>query len=489
MRFVVVCSDGHLGDVDWYFWAHRNVQQAKTGQCSRTTAKMYFNTSGASGGDFNAMSIKCECGASSTFEGLTDRPYRLGCGGKQPWQDNNDAIKCKADTRVHPRSASNVYYHVPLSSFDIASEELLNSMGQESALLKWLQNYPPALAVRQAALMLGEGWRENKKLYQHIIDDACRQFGLATSIVEPMVLGFLCGKNNDEDSLPVTQDISQHGILVSEWPYLVRPNGMQTRYLRTRPVMLSDHWPQEYTAVWDQVTLIDRLREVRAMLGFRRLRPDADSKLVPVDLGKGESWLPGVDLFGEGIFIKFNENHLSKWEREVSAIMAQRMGSLKKKCARWGREPAGVYASTRFIALHTFAHGFIRRLSFDAGYSSSSIRERIYCNLGIPFMAGILVYTSDSDSEGSLGGLVRQGEPARLLQTIRRTLADLSWCSGDPVCSELENQGIDSMNAAACHACCLLSETSCTFNNSLLDRRMLIGARTSRIKGLLEHLI
>ncbi len=88
-----------------------------------------------------------------------------------------------------------------------------------------------------------------------------------------------------------------------------------------------------------------------------------------------------------------------------------------------------------------------------------------------------------------MGGLVRQGEPDRLLQSVRRTLVDLSWCSADPVCSELDRQGIDAMNAAACHACCLVSETSCTFNNSLLDRRLLIGSHDKGIAGLVENLV
>jgi hypothetical protein len=55
------------------------------------------------------------------------------------------------------------------------------------------------------------------------------------------------------------------------------------------------------------------------------------------------------------------------------------------------------------------------------------------------------------------------------------------------VCSELDHQGVDAMNAAACHACSLVSETSCPYNNSLLDRRLLVGKAKSGLKGLLEH--
>lgn len=61
---------------------------------------------------------------------------------------------------------------------------------------------------------------------------------------------------------------------------------------------------------------------------------------------------------------------------------------------------------------------------FDCEYGSSSIRERIYCEktsdeLG---MYGVLIYTASGDSEGSLGGLVRQGEVGRLEDTIANAI-------------------------------------------------------------------
>ena len=72
MRFVAVCEHGHLQDVDWFRWAHRNTQISENGQCTRQTANLKFITTGASGGDFNAMTIRCEsCNSTNTFEGLT----------------------------------------------------------------------------------------------------------------------------------------------------------------------------------------------------------------------------------------------------------------------------------------------------------------------------------------------------------------------------------------------------------------------------------
>jgi hypothetical protein len=218
---------------------------------------------------------------------------------------------------------------------------------------------------------------------------------------------------------------------------------------------------------------VRRLREVRALVGFRRVSPDSEAKLVPVDLGFGLNWYPGVAVHGEGVFLWLSEGAVSAWEHEVSSHFAARLVSLNAVCVKRGWN-AATMATPRFLMLHTLAHALMRRLAFDAGYSSASLRERIYSASGPSAMAGILIYTADSDSEGSLGGLVRMGEPERLRRTLVNALRDASWCSADPVCRETEAQGVAGTNAAACHACALVSETSCVHNNALLDRRALV---------------
>jgi hypothetical protein len=491
MRFVTVCSAGHLGDVDWYFWAHRNQQVSQSGQCAKQTSKLYFETTGASGGDFNSMFIRCVCGARNPFERLTEKNQQK-CGGKQPWQKYDLAVNCLSeDVRVHPRSASNVYYPSILSSLDIADDLLKKDLQGEYAILNWLENYSSAISLREAVRIGGENFLENsgvKLLVQQISNEACRQFAVNQEAIQVLVRQFLTEANLVPLIQNTDEDTSQQGLLKTEWPYLSRSSGIQTKYLNTNPIQLDHKWSKDFSDIFEQVTIVNRLREVRALIGFKRLKSDKESKLVPVDLGAGESWLPGVELFGEGIFLKFREQTLSNWDSIIDQKLTSRIADLKAKCEQWGREPTNIHSSPRFIMLHTFAHGLIRRLAFDAGYSASSLRERVYCDKGVVPMAGVLIYTSESDSEGSLGGLARQGDPDRLLLTIKRTLIDLSWCSGDPVCSELESQGVDGMNTAACHACSLISETSCMYNNSLLDRRLITGSENNEIPGFMMNL-
>ena len=54
----------------------------------------------------------------------------------------------------------------------------------------------------------------------------------------------------------------------------------------------------------------------------------------------------------------------------------------------------------------------MRQIALECGYTAASIRERLYSKTSDqPHgpMAGILIYTAASDSEGTLGGLVNWG--------------------------------------------------------------------------------
>jgi hypothetical protein len=114
-------------------------------------------------------------------------------------------------------------------------------------------------------------------------------------------------------------------------------------------------------------------------------------------------------------------------------------------------------------------------LSISCGYSGASLRERLYVGSSQWDMAGILIFTSSPDADGTLGGLVRQGESRRLVAVFEECLASMNWCSSDPLCIE----GVQSLstpsNGAACHACMLAPETSCEEFNSFLDRAMIVG--------------
>ena len=90
-------------------------------------------------------------------------------------------------------------------------------------------------------------------------------------------------------------------------------------------------------------------------------------------------------------------------------------------------------------------------------------------------MAGVLLYTSAPDAEGTLGGLVALGQPKVFASVLEQALERASLCSSDPLCADHEPSAeADALHAAACHACLLVSETSCRAGNRFLDRATLV---------------
>jgi len=236
----------------------------------------------------------------------------------------------------------------------------------------------------------------------------------------------------------------------------------------------------------DRVVIATRLREIRALVGFSRYSPDSN-QVVP-DLGRGLDWLPAIEVFGEGVFFTLREEALQAWENTPAVV--ERASILDERRGRSLFAERLKPATPRFVLLHTLAHVLIRELSFQCGYATSSLRERIYCKVpegGSP-QAGILVYTAAGDMEGTLGGLARRGEPPLLAQSVMAALERAAWCSTDPICIESAGQGFNSLNFGACHACSLLPETSCAYANALLDRAFLLGG-TLGVKGYFSDVL
>lgn len=184
---------------------------------------------------------------------------------------------------------------------------------------------------------------------------------------------------------------------------------------------------------------------------------------------------------GEGIFIEFSEDAVSRWLGH--ADRRSHDGEFFEAHRSWrrvrGREPVDAgFPGLRYVLLHSFAHAVMRQLALECGYTAASIRERIYSRSdqepGGP-MAGVLLYTAAADSEGTLGGLVSLGEPSKLGRLLGQALHEAHLCASDPLCAEHHAwRDGQSLHAAACHACLFSPETSCERGNRYLDRAVLI---------------
>lgn len=241
------------------------------------------------------------------------------------------------------------------------------------------------------------------------------------------------------------------------------------------------------------IVLVDKVRVVNALIGFSRLTPVSSTEDYGyVDIKEKETrWYPAYEVKGEGIFIEFIQEDIDKWVESCPEV--------SERCARLqqnydysfiGRNhPKDI--TPQMVMLHTLSHILISQLSFECGYSIASLSERLYCYNGNKeeSMAGIFIYTASGDSEGTLGGLVRQGRPDAFPNVFRKALEKAKVCSNDPVCIMSKGQGRDSLNLAACHTCALLPETCCEEKNEFLDRGLLVGTYDNRDTGFWSDFI
>lgn len=239
-----------------------------------------------------------------------------------------------------------------------------------------------------------------------------------------------------------------------------------------------------------RVTPLSRLRVVMVQIGYTRpIDTDKENSqpiIVPVEYtpeNESIAWHPGVELFGEGIFLDFvsdteprgiSEHFTLKGDAYYPWLSAYNLPDSYQKIRMMpGIQPD--YLHPVFVWWHTLSHRLITALSVDSGYSSAAIRERVYtCTINNKTVGGLLLYTAQSGGDGTLGGLI--GIVSHFERILKSALRHLDACSNDPICIE-DEFGEDKVNGAACYACQLISETSCEHRNTLLDRRLLLENR------------
>lgn len=458
VRFVAACEAGHIMDFPWYEWAHSGDEAA----CSPDAAKLYLYSTTAAG--LAGVVVKCTtCNSSRSMAGAFQRDALSSisvppCPGERPWLGPDGIVPCPSLVpQTIQRGASNSYFAKLVSSILI----------------------PPYSAKIQQALDRPDIWDEitsftvDGKPHLPFLKTKARNLGLEEDAFIAAVLERL---NGDGPTADAHTDETRYRFDEYKAYTGPRPPEVERHDFDVKPCNLS-LYQKWFTHAFDAVVLVRRLRETRVLTGFTRLvPPDASgSALAELSLSP-KRWLPGFSVRGEGIFLQFSHERLAAWQTntKVVARVDALQDQLQRIAAHRGRPVRTI--TPAHLLIHSFAHLLIRQLAFECGYDSSSLRERLYVSSDpAHLMSGLLVYTASGDSEGTLGGLVRQGEPGRLDATVKAALANAAICSSDPLCIESEGQGTNALNRAACHACALLPETSCEEGNLLLDRVVAIG--------------
>ncbi len=462
VRFVAACKKGHLSELPWSRFVHNGTI------CS---GDLWFAETGSSG-DISEIQIRCSCGTKRPLlEARNQKLYPLGrCEGKRLWLGPGSQTKeeCKEPARLLIRHASNSYFTRMMSVISMPGK---NESLEKAVNAVWDPYLQTADCLEDIAYnrkkfpQVTESIKAftNEEVFSEILSRKSALESTAAKSIKDLEFEVLAAS---------TQEIGQEA-----------PEGN----FHARSLEPSQWKGTRLEGKLEKVVVINRLREVAALTGFTRFEPagpDTDGELemgvefAPLSLEL--NWLPAIENRGEGFFLQFSKESIEAWRNKKEVI--QREQELIKGFKIWEEKQLKSGTTTgkkkfpsqsvAYYLMHSLAHMLIEAVSLECGYPMSSIRERIYA---LEQGFGLMLYTSTSDAEGTMGGLAAIGR--KIVPIIERAIETGRLCSNDPVCAqhkpsnEIEQRHLA---GAACHGCQLIAETSCEVFNDYLDRSLVV---------------
>ncbi len=483
-RYLLACAMGHLDEFPYDLWVHRGRTCEKA---EIPFLKMIDRTVGKGA---SAM-IRCEsCKMQRPMneaQGQAGAAKLPKCRGRHPHLDAFEPGGCGAGTKLMLIGASNLWFPATLSIIvmpESAQEKAEDLADRIRAVLgDKLAKYASSLDILRDFLDAGG-------VDVTILSDGDLGGLVAVALAPPPTL------DEQEERLRQWDPVD---LLVPEWRYLLKdplgdrhedPDSGLTLSRRNRGPQLRD----EIT----RVLAVERLRKVNALTGFTRIDAfdrvgDVPKRLVPLTRERRPAWTVATEDRGEGVFLQLDESQVASWEQKIldsdvwEAHKLAHRRNFYRRFSETGEEvdPDSRLKPPRYWLVHTLAHALIREMAMRCGYSAASLSERLYAWPATderPPAAGLLIVTTASDSDGTLGGLVALSEKERLQQVVSGALERATRCSSDPICARRTPvDPEDFLHGAACHCCVMASETSCERANRFLDRRFLIDLPGSEL--------
>ncbi len=451
-RFVRACPRGHVDDLDWRRFVHRD-----EGSCVRP---LWLDERGTSG-DLGDLVARCECGRSrGLYEATLLELNPLDtCRGARPWLGVRQNEDCNLPSRLLIRTASNAYFPQVMSVLSLpdrgtAVEKAVRALWDELQIVEKAEDLGFLMKMPKITQGLAPFGDREILAAIHALKNGkpgekpVKQVELEALLAAPEGFG---------DDVPVDPNFHARRLPDQAWRHSDRSDGLEA------------------------VIQLHRLREVLALVGFTRFEavtPDIqgeyETDVERAQIALDPKWFPAVENRGEGIFVQFRADAVKTWL--ARGAVAQRLDALTAGHVRWmnDRKSQRPFPGGPYVLLHTLSHLIIQSLAMRCGYPASSIRERIYADIPAE-RYGILLYTGSPDADGTLGGLVQEG------RHFEDHLVQALWmgalCSNDPICSQ-HTPGKDMegrwLHGAACHGCALVAETSCEMRNDYLDRALLV---------------
>ncbi len=532
-NLILICPNGHLSDIPWsnfLRWKTEKhlrlrpdedkgenlISNDLVGPCCNNP-KLKWTESKTKSEGYGSIYIECNsCGLGSGID--KDRPkinleginsIEHFCKGQKPWEldiDNpftvrsencfirNEKANGREKMKIALVTANNVYYangfsslYVPMHLAENKSKELIDSL---IILQKKYEKY-----FERTTISRSEYLNTKFDFEDFLIDNEINPTD--TNLFKIQLESEFLNNDTSNEILDRHEEYRwQEYRCFSNHSFL--PDIPANKGLRFRDIIL----PSELSDYFVKIQQIEELKVSNVQLDFTRVKPkerlvvqgevkesSMGQNIFSID-SKEVFTLPANENMGEGLFFEFSNQFIEKWINDNATVLEERFqkyfNEIPKSNTQGLSSKMKIYNNKyKHFLIHTFSHIIMRELEFSCGYPTASLKERLYISSNNDKnMSGVLIYTAEG-SEGSMGGLVSQGEPFKILEIIRKSLSRSSNCSSDPLCWESEGQGVFELNLSACFSCSLVAETACEEMNLGLDRRVLVDENFGYFKDIM----
>lgn len=513
VSMVLICPNGHISDIPWrqYFSAklelgkkvtekgfdlfHYEGQPCPKSKTGEHELQWLENRSHAE----SFGTLKCKhCGQSVSLEGIMNLQPK--CPGDKPWEGigKQDHVACmqkkEHTTMIWTMVTSNsVYYAESFSSLyipddyrkgvNVLDEKLQRvlSLMTEKWFDKYVKKHPGATRREYSEQCFVE---DANSFVEYVISKADDSAYELTSEEAQKVINAFLAEGIEEIGGDVREQYRYEEFEVFQ---------KNSHSLGTNDKLIFNdiELPKSLQSYFHKIQQVTTLGMSSTQINFSRVSiPQPELKddgtieypnkmKIFSESPEDVLSMPAIQSFGEGLFFSFNEDTMKAWENRNCVLFNKRYAGMDSHDDSFNNiyqemKRGGV---AKFLALHTFSHVLMKELEFSCGYPTASLSERLYFS---DRMCGVLIYTTDG-AEGSMGGLVWQGQPTLIEDIIRKAMQRALNCASDPICWENEDQ----LNYAACFSCAMVSETSCEKRNVGLDRQILVDEEFGYFKELL----
>lgn len=475
-RYLIACVNGHIDEFPYAAWVHRgqNCANAKVPQLRMREWKSNL------GPDVQIVCLSCEARRGMLEAAGPKAAEKLPhCRGRHAHLDA--FYKCDQPGKLMMLGAANQWFASTVGLLALPREEEMSVAG----LLPLLAGLPPKVIATVGA-------REALPAFRALVAMVAQTDALEGAIDDVLWDALQVMKGDELLVSTQTASTDPSDILLPEWLVLTNEEKYTKHSGSADFRAVRRAVPESLKSLFAEVVAVEKLKKVNAFVGFTRIDAldridDSKNRVAPLTRDGRPTWVPATEDRGEGFFLRFDEPTVVEWENKVLELEIwetyRRAHELnfKRRTSKTSDstiDPDSRFPAPRYWAIHSLSHLLIREAAMSSGYGSASLTERIYAwreDGDRPAAAGLLITTTASDSEGTLGGLVDLSRPERLEALVHNTIRRGGRCSSDPVCSHRHPQGKeDFLHGAACHFCLFISETSCERTNRFLDRRVLL---------------